>query len=201
MTVTAFRKKNPTKVEQEKRMNRTAWKCTTLALLAAAMVIPAACSGQGQSVSVAGGTYKFTVVDYPGASLTQAYGINPRGDIVGTYQLPAGRDATVLSKGVQNATGKEYHGFVLKDGKYTTIDYPNLPGKKTDYTIATSIDDKGLVYGYYASEGEPLTAAYGFIMDKAGKWSTIPNKVDASLGEPTMRPAPFRVGPDGTQYG
>jgi len=174
-------------------------RCAATTLLAAAFLIPMACAST--PLSIADGKYTFTVIDYPGAALTQAYGNNPKGDVVGTYQLPTGRDSTVLPKGVQNATGKEYHGFVLKNGKYTTIDYPNLPGKKTDYTMATSIDPAGNVVGYYASEGEPLTAAYGFMLTKDGKWSTIPNKVDPAMGEPTMRPSPLRILPDGTTYG
>ena len=180
-------------------MNKAVMRCAAAALLAAALLVPMACSPA--PLSIADGKYTFTVIDYPGSALTQAYGNNLNGDVVGTYQLATGRDSTVLPKGVQNATGKEYHGFVLKNGKYTTIDYPNLPGKKTDYTMATSIDPTGNVVGYYASEGEPLTSAYGFMLTKDGKWSTIPNKVDLSMGEPTMRPSPFRILPDGTTYG
>ncbi len=181
-------------------MKRSMIRLAVAAILTASTLLPLACT-TSKPLSVTEGQYSFTVFDYPGASLTQAYGNNSRGDVVGVYQLPTGRDATVLPKGVQNASGKQYHGYIFKNGKYTTIDYPNLPGKTTDYSMATSTDDKGNVYGYYANEGEPLTTAYGFIFGKDGKYSTIPNKVDAALGEPTMRPTPFRVGPDGTQYG
>ena len=103
-------------------MNKAVIRCAAAALLTAALLLPVACASA--PLSIADGKYTFTVIDYPGAALTQAYGNNPRGDVVGTYQLATGRDSTVLPKGVQNATGKEYHGFVLKDGKYTTIDYP-----------------------------------------------------------------------------
>jgi hypothetical protein len=180
-------------------VNKTILRCVAMALLVAPLLAPLACAKS--TLSIAEGKYAFTSLDYPGAALTQAYGNNPRGDIVGTYQLPTGRDATVLPKGVQNATGKEYHGFIFKDGKFTTVDYPNIPGKKTDYTMATAIDTAGNVVGYYAWEGEPLTSAYGFTMTKDGKWSTVPNKVDPAMGEPTMKPSPFRILPDGTQYG
>ncbi len=174
-------------------------RCAAVALLVGPILASAACAPA--PMSIAEGKYSFTVIDYPGSSLTNIYGINSNGDLVGTYQVPTGRDATVLPKGVQNASGKMYHGFVSKGGKFTTIDYPNLPGKTTDYTIATSIDTVGNIVGYYASEGEPLTTAYGFTLTKDGSWATVPNKVDASMGEPTMRPSPMRILPDGTQYG
>src|SRR2546429_1760248 len=48
-----------------------------------------------------------TTIDVPGASSTQAKGINPEGDIVGEYS---------------NATGT--HGFLLSKGNFTTIDVP-----------------------------------------------------------------------------
>ena len=50
---------------------------------------------------------KLTAIDYPGASSTDVYGINSRGDIVGGYTVD----------GVN-------HGFLLSKGKFTTIDYP-----------------------------------------------------------------------------
>src|SRR5260370_17705633 len=34
------------------------------------------------------GTDSFTTIDFPGASATSAYGISPRGDIVGQYLAP-----------------------------------------------------------------------------------------------------------------
>src|SRR5260370_5667135 len=47
----------------------------------------------------------FTTIDVPGASFTEAFGINPEGNIVGHYS---------------NATG--LHGFLLSEGAITTID-------------------------------------------------------------------------------
>src|SRR5260370_14889717 len=47
----------------------------------------------------------FTTIDVPGASFTEAFGINPEGNIVGQYS---------------NTTG--IHGFLLSSGAFTTID-------------------------------------------------------------------------------
>src|SRR4051812_9243757 len=54
----------------------------------------------------------FTTIDPPNAVITVPYGINARGDIVGTY---------LDSDGVQ-------HGFLLRKGVYTTIDFPGAEG-------------------------------------------------------------------------
>ena len=50
----------------------------------------------------------FTPITFPGATFTQAWGINARGDIVGFYM------------DVGNVT----HGFLLSGGNFTTIDPP-----------------------------------------------------------------------------
>src|SRR6185295_1316799 len=50
----------------------------------------------------------FTTIEFPGATLTNAFGINSRGDIVGNYM---------------NAD-KSDHGFLLSDGQYSAIDFP-----------------------------------------------------------------------------
>jgi probable HAF family extracellular repeat protein len=67
-------------------------------------------------------SYTFTNIDVPGATLTEAYGINAAGQIVGHFQ---------------DATGHT-HGF-LKDGAtFTTIDVPGAL-----YTEAHGINTAG----------------------------------------------------------
>src|SRR5579864_2007901 len=51
---------------------------------------------------------RFTTIDFPGAVLTNAWGINPAGEIVGVYKDTAGQQ----------------HGFLLSWGHFTSIDYP-----------------------------------------------------------------------------
>ena len=50
----------------------------------------------------------FTTIDFPGATYTQASGINPKGEIVGFYA----------------DTGGTLHGFLLSKGGFTSIDFP-----------------------------------------------------------------------------
>ena len=56
--------------------------------------------------SAAGAENRFTLIDYPGASSTPAWGINSRGDIVG-YDTGADNNS---------------HGFLWNGGHYTAID-------------------------------------------------------------------------------
>jgi len=56
---------------------------------------------------LAGGT--FTSFNFPGATFTDAYGINNAGDIVGDYLDSAGAG----------------HGFLLKNGTFSSFDAPN----------------------------------------------------------------------------
>jgi hypothetical protein len=49
----------------------------------------------------------YTVIDYPGASASAAHGISDTGVITGDYYRNG-----------------HYHGFILKSGVYSTINYP-----------------------------------------------------------------------------
>lgn len=125
--------------------------------------------------------YVFSSFDFPGAAVTQAYGINARGDIVGTYQKPA--------------PGNSNHGFLLEGGRFTTIDFP---GGNTSYSLATAISPAGDIAGYYGVIGGAATSAFGFLRDKHGRWTTLPDPIEPP---PTMTPSPFRILPDGTMLG
>ena len=60
------------------------------------------------SACASGAENRFTLIDYPEAGSTLAWGINSRGDIAGYY---TGAD-------------KNNHGFLLNGGHYQRIDYP-----------------------------------------------------------------------------
>ncbi len=55
-------------------------------------------------------TLVFTAIDFPGATLTTAQGINAGGEIVGAYNDAGSPSRT--------------HGFVLSGGHYQSIDFP-----------------------------------------------------------------------------
>ena len=83
----------------------------------------------------------FTPIDFPGASLTEAFGISPEGAIAGSYG---------------NATG--VHGFLLSKGAFTTI--PDFPGAST--TGAEGINAEGNIVGFYSNGA----VFHGFLLSK-----------------------------------
>ena len=68
----------------------------------------------------------FTQIDFPGSVQSEAFGINAAGDIVGRYL----------------GTDGHHHGFLLRNGNFTSIDYlsPN--------TYAWGINSRGTIVGY-----------------------------------------------------
>src|SRR4051794_33007204 len=54
----------------------------------------------------------FSTIDYPGSVFTTSGGINRFGDVVGHYIDAAGID----------------HGYLLRKGTYTTVDFPGSDG-------------------------------------------------------------------------
>jgi hypothetical protein len=69
---------------------------------------------------------RFTRLDVSGSIWTQPFGINDRGEISGGYY---------------DATGKQ-HGFVLRRGKYTTIDAPRPIDDFSNGNIAWGTNDR-----------------------------------------------------------
>jgi probable HAF family extracellular repeat protein len=106
---------------------------------------------------------KFTRIAFPGADGTSVFGINPQGDIVGTYY---------------NSTG--VHGFVLGKGKYTSIE---VPGAKPGTTQPSGINPRGDIVGTYADNSGN---AHGFLLhyatfstiDPPGTTSTFANGIN-----------------------
>ena len=73
-----------------------------------------------------GGT--FTTVAFPGATYTEAWGINNAGQVVGEY-----------------STGSGVHGFLYQSGTYTDITVPGAT-----YTQMRGIDNVGDMVGRFA---------------------------------------------------
>src|SRR5262252_2716822 len=81
----------------------------------------------GVTSNLLGADPTFTSIDFPGAALTRAHGINPRGDIVGQY----------VSAGLT-------HGFLLSGGSFTTIDFPGATS-----TLPNDINARDDIVGGY----------------------------------------------------
>lgn len=70
----------------------------------------------------------FEPFDVPGSNLTQAWDINPAGDVVGHYRDTTGRT----------------HGFLLSRGQFTALDFPGAIN-----TQARGINPGGDILGWY----------------------------------------------------
>ena len=80
-------------------------------------------------------------VPFPGGHNTQARGINPQGDIVGSWL-----DAT---------QGNRTRGFLLRNGVYTTIDFPDAV-----HTMPWAISSTGTSTGQYSLSVAPVWRGY-----------------------------------------
>ena len=132
---------------------------------------------------------EFTSIDFPGASSTIAFGINPGGDIVGRYDIAGVTHGFLLSRGEftsidfpgasltqartinprDDIVGRYdvagvRHGFLLSRGELTSIDFPGAVN-----TRALGINPRGdIVGGYSHSDG----VAHGFLLS-GGSFTTI----------------------------
>jgi hypothetical protein len=120
---------------------------------------------------------KFSAVNFPGASATEVLGINDFGDIVGVYQLPGplnfhgflrhngvlssiddpkatfGTMAFGISKtGEVVGSYDNAHGFVLENGKYRTLNAPQLRGESPD-TQLNGVNNLGWIAGQVFTGG------------------------------------------------
>jgi uncharacterized membrane protein len=110
---------------------------------------------------------EFTSIDVPGAAATRAFGINPRGEIVGSY--------------TDRAVPPVTHGYLLRNGVFTTVDYPGAAA-----TEAWGINPLGDIIGRYTRAGVP--GIRGFLLRHGGYTDisignhliTLPTKIGAS---------------------
>jgi uncharacterized membrane protein len=118
-------------------------------------------------------TFDFTTIDVPNAVLTTAWGINARGDIVGSYTDGTGRS----------------HGYLLRDGEFTTIDF-----SASARTEARAIGPKGEIVGVYWFAGEPAVNLHGYLRTKKGAFVPVNDP-------PHINTVAQRILPDGTILG
>src|SRR5262249_44281618 len=103
-------------------------------------------SGTWHGFLLSGG--ELSTIDFPGAADTFAFGINPRGDVVGTY-CPVHCDPVQI-------IGQ--HGFVLRGGEFSTIDFPGA-----QFTRPFAINSRGDIAGSYRDFSNRV---HGFLLSK-----------------------------------
>ena len=114
---------------------------------------------------------KYSAVNYPGSTMTEVLGINDYNDIVGVYQLPGTLNfhgflrhgsafasiddpsATIgtMALGINKAgtivgSYDNMHGFVYENGKFRTLDAPQLSGEPQE-TQLNAINNLGWIVG------------------------------------------------------
>ena len=105
-----------------------------------------------ESFTYLNGTYQ-KVKGYPHAVSTYAESLNNPGDLVGFY---IGADFG-------------FHGFILKDGKYTSYDPPG-----SVETLASAINDDDVAVGAYCPDANcENDALYSFYEYNAGSFTTL----------------------------
>src|SRR5579864_306379 len=95
--------------------------------------------------------FTLTSIDFPGATLTTARGINNHGEIVGTYRLVPPR-----------------HAFLFKGGQYIRLAPTTMLG--TNYSEAFKSNDRGDVVGQYIGNDGFF---HGFLLNKKGAITTL----------------------------
>jgi probable HAF family extracellular repeat protein len=87
---------------------------------------------------------KYTILDFPGANLTEAVGINDDGQVVGDY---SGSDGN-------------FHGFFWDAGLFLTID---VPFPKAVVTGPNGINNVGQIVGFWDDD---MGGRHGFLYDR-----------------------------------
>jgi uncharacterized membrane protein len=95
-------------------------------------------TGVNQAFTIENGVFAPIII--PGAIVSTAWDVNPRGEIVGFYRNAAG-----------------FHGYVLTDGGVTTIDAP--ASTRATATRAFGINARGDIVGTYVAGGQ----TFGFV--------------------------------------
>ncbi len=149
--------------------------------------------------SSAAQSFNITTIDVPNSAATSAQGINPAGDIVGSYTDALGHS----------------HGFLLSKGQFTTIDVPGeLAGVGgTLPTGAAGINPAGDIVGTYTAPvnttvafgsrdyctlAYPATCTKGYLYSH-GTFATVLYPLPSGGYHPGS--VPRRILPDGDIYG
>lgn len=179
--------------------NRSAPLLRTLAALTLAVAVCGGCAdtpagpvapGAGFAAARVGDGYRYTTLQVPGSTLTQAFRINAQGHVAGTYQDGTGvhgfvrRGTSYQSIDFPGATatrvrginergdivgmtniGGKLHGFLLRDGEFSLLDFPGA-----QQTGLWDINANGEISGEY----QPAAGAQwqGFVW-RAGTFTPL----------------------------
>jgi uncharacterized membrane protein len=116
---------------------------------------------------------RFTAIDFPGSVATTAFGINERGEVVGSY----------------TDSSNKTHGFVRIGELFRSVDFPGAA-----FTQARGISPAGEIVGSYRLPGEPTVNAHGYLLTRGGEF----RRVDFPGHTNTIAQ---RIEPDGTILG
>jgi probable HAF family extracellular repeat protein len=100
---------------------------------------------------------EYSTIAPPGARSSTAFGINARGDVVGSFA-----DQNFVT-----------HGFLLSKGEFTVIDFRDSQGILAQGTIARGISPSGEIVGSYRMSGDPAVAARGFLLTRKGEFVDV----------------------------
>jgi outer membrane protein assembly factor BamB len=104
----------------------------------------------------------FHIFRFPGSAETNVTGINRDGIIIGTYLASVPFDARTAGDNIIT------HGFLVKDGVFTTLDFPGA-----QETFPTRINDEGEIIGYF--EGTDFAHGFSFQNGKFQALNDPPN--------------------------
>ena len=93
-------------------------------------------------------------IDFPGATFSEAIGINSEGEITGVYSLVTHVE-----------TANDNHGFVLKDGEFVSFDFADAAT-----TFAWKINDQRQIVGCWTDTNGVVR---GFLRNRGGGFATV----------------------------
>lgn len=139
-------------------------------------------------------SFKFAPINVPGATATQARGINGSGEVVGFYQTTACSNYTLQ---VPSCPTK---GYELVNGQFIRLEIPNAIS-----TTMTAVNDYGDIVGFIKKATRAITVFCGSIKMSSRRliiparrlqpcrWAwTARSKLSAAFGQSPLLTALFR---------
>jgi probable HAF family extracellular repeat protein len=117
----------------------------------------------------------FTAIDVPGASITSPSGINPQREIVGSYT----NTGSSIDLFIPVSVSPGWHGFLLKNGVFTTVDVPGGVSTQlfgispTGEIVGGFLDTNGVTHAFLLSRGMFTT------IDAPGAFSTLARGINS----------------------